>query len=413
MKEMRLKTISCCFALAVLLGASLCKMANSSTEATNQYRYEGEELHHQIRSYLSAMKELYGANKNPLPAKLTDIIIVNQPESGDFLLSIIAHSNNPLRRRAINAFIQTWDTMNLQQIDGYIHRAIELKVDHRKSYPEKVSANMGVGYSSVGGWGGWPTDGKMNLKTKTSVYLDGKPEGNQFSNQGPMGTMGAVYTHGLKRGKHTVRVLFEYEFTYQGVPYSGSFTSKGFHFRIVKNTHEDLLKANDSPELEALVKASFHTAETEEQLKSQLGPKVLSNYFYNKKGMEPQSTVHNMVTGLQTALHCPYWAIAPGLPVDMIFDVTIEDLTTGKNFMGNSIRVHKNTMDLRTFEPNSPAQFANRRTGTIPIKVTLKPSQRGAWSYTWPTSYYPGTLTFTGLYITLVTTQGKPGNMLK
>jgi len=372
-----------------------------------QYYYTGGELHHQIRAYLSSMKELHGAQKQPLPADLTKMIIVSQPKSGDFLLSIIAQPHNALRRRAINAFIQTWDTMNLHQIDGFIRRAIDLTVDHREAYPEKTSGVLTVRYSSVDGWGGWPSNSKVNLKTKTSFYVDGELKGEPFSYQGPMATTGSAYTWELKRGRHTIRVRFEYEFTYQGVLCRGYKLSKKFHFKIVKDDGDSLKSTTDAA-LDAKVKAAFYTAETGAALKSQLAPGLSFNYSIGSDGMEPQSTVHNRVTGLQTALHCPVWAINPGLPVDMIFDVTIEDMTTGKKFMGNSIRVPKNTTRFDRFEPYLPAQFAAGRTGTIPIKVILEPSRKGALSNTWVTKYYPKSLTFTGLSITLVTTQGKP-----
>lgn len=407
---MRLKIIRYCLTLLVLLGITLCKLPIACAAPETQYYYTGGELHHQIRSRLSSMKELHGSHKQPLPADLTKMIIASQPQSGDFLLSIIAQPHNALRRRAINAFIQTWDTMNLHQIDSYIRRAIDLNVDHRETYPEKTSGSMRVEYSSVDGWGGWPSDRKINLQTKTSFYVDGVLNGKPYSYSGPMATTGWVYTWGLKRGRHTVRIRFEYEFTYQGVVCRGYKLSKNFHFKIVKDTDDSLRSATDAA-LDAKVKAAFYTAETGWELKSKFAPGLSFNYSIGTDGMEPQSTVHNRVTGLQTALHCPVWAINPGLPVDMIFDVTIEDLTTGKKFMGNSIAVPKNTTRYERFEPYLPDQFAAGRTGTIPIKVMLEPSRRLALTYPWVTKYYPKPLTFTGLSITLATTQGKPGKM--
>lgn len=404
---MRPKTITCCLTLLALLAISLFKSPTGRAVPEIRYYYRDGELHHQIRSYLSSMKELHGEEKQSLSADLTKIIIVSQPQSGDFLLSIIAQPNNTLRRRAINAFIQTWNTMNLHQIDGFIRRGIDLKVDHREAYPEKAGGAIGVSYSSVDGWGGWPSNSKINLKTKTSFYVDGKLMGEPFSYDGPMAATGTAYTGGLKRGDHTILVRFEYEFTYQGVLCRGYKLSKEFHFKIVKDSGDPLKSTTDAA-LDAKVKAAFYTAETNEALKSQLAPGLFFEYSDGTHGMEPQSTVRNTVTGLQTALHCPVWAINPGLPVDMIFDVTIEDMTTGKKFMGNSIRVPKNTTRFDRFEPYLPAQFAAGRTGTIPIIVTLKPSRRQALAYPWVTKYYPKSLTFTGLSITLVTTQGKP-----
>jgi|GEM_PF-5476086 len=407
-------------ALLVVWGSALITTSHADSNTTttqpaskvNQYRYRGRELHHQIRTYLSSMRELKGAEKAPLPGVLTRIIIVNQPASGNFLLSLIARPKDKLRRRAINAFIQTWNTMNLHQIDGFIKNAIDLKVDYRETYPEKASGAMGVSYSSVDGWGGWPSNGKIGLKTKTSFYVDGKIEGKPFSYQGPMAAVGAAYTGGLKRGRHTIRVRFEYEFTYQGILCRGYKLSKKFHFKIVKDSGDPLKSVTDTA-LDAKVKAAFYTAETNEALRSQLAPGLSFEYSDGTHGMEPQSTVRNRVTGLQTTLHCPVWAINPGLPVDMIFDVTIEDMTTGKKFMGNSIRVPKNTKIWDRFEPYLPAQFAAGRTGTIPITVTLKPSRRLALSHSWVTNYYPKPLTFTGLSIALVTTQGKPDKKKK
>jgi hypothetical protein len=158
------------------------------------------------------------------------------------------------------------------------------------------------------------------------------------------------------------------------------------------------------------VKASFYTAGTEKELTSQLPPGLSfgMSLYDGPDGTTPQVTTYNKTTGVRTTLHCPYWGITPGLPVDMIFDVTIQDLTTGKLFMGDSIEVPNGAKVFGVFEPYLPAQFADGRTGTIPIKVILKPSRRRALSRNWVTQYYPGTLTFTGLSIKLVTTQTKP-----
>lgn len=402
------KTFGLAFIFSVLLcGLPLKRIPLALSAETpladtvNKSHFSGGELHHQIRTLLSSMAQFTGEAKEPLPANLTDVIIVNQPASGNFLLSLIARPNDKLRRRAINAFVETWATMNVQQIDGYIHRAIELKIDHRERYPQRSGAVIAVEYSSVDGWGGWPSNDTSNFKTRTSSFVDGKPYGSPFSYQGSMAFMGGIYINGLSLGKHTAQLLFKYEFTHQGIEYKGSFKSKKTRFDIVKDTGRDELKAPVSTELEARVKAAFHVADTQKELISQLPPGLSfgATISDGPDGTEPQNILYDRSSGMQVTTHCPYWGIAPGLPVDMIFDVTIQDLTTGKTCMGESIEVPKNTKTLGMFEPYWPDEFANGRTGTFPIKVTLKPSRSRALTSRWITQYYPETLTFDGLKI--------------
>jgi len=183
--------------------------------------YSRGQLRRKIHDLLSSMADIQGGTKTPLPASLTEIIVINQPASGNILLPIIDNPSNKLRRRAINAFVQTWDTMNVRQVDAYLQRAIELQVRHRERYPQRSGAMIEMEYAMAHGWGGWPAQSKLELKTLTSHFVDNELYGQAFSYQGPMATTGWIRINDLSRGQHTAHLLLEYEFTHQGVRYQG------------------------------------------------------------------------------------------------------------------------------------------------------------------------------------------------
>lgn len=400
-----LKLISLIFVALALQCASSTQA--SPTKRINKYRFYGGELHHQIRTLLTPSQKLAHEGKEPLPASLTKIIIINQPQSGDFLLDLIGHPKDKLRRRAINAFIQTWDTMNLQQIDGYIHRAVELKIQNRPSYPQGTRAAVGLEYSAVDGWGGWPSKKDLKLKVQTNTFLDGKSYGEPYSDTGPVSHISPVFLHDLNRGKHLIKLVGGYEFTYQDITYHGQLKSQRQHFRIVKDTGTDELKAPLNSELEAKVRASFYVGNTPHQIKMQLPPSATYPFSLDDEP-EQKSTMWNIKTKKQSSAYCPFWAIIPGVPVDMLFDVKIQDVSTGKIYDAAPIIVRKGTKTMGYFDPEDLLNFANGRTGTIPIKVTLTPSRARALTRTWATQYYPKKLTFDGLQIKVTSENWKP-----
>ncbi|MDQ3813179.1 MAG: hypothetical protein M3347_04410 [Armatimonadota bacterium] len=366
-----------------------------SSAASPIYRSRGQ-LHRKIRALLASMADTQGDTKVSLPVSLTEIIVINQPVSGNFLLSLIAHPQDKLHRRAVNAFVQSWDTMNVQQVDTYFQRAIELEVNHRERYPQRSGAAIEMGYAVAYGWGGWPAQSQLELKTLTHHFVDDKPYAHATSYKGPMATTGWIHINDLSRGKHTAHLLLEYEFTHQGVRYQGRLKSKKFGFYVVDARTPDDLMAPPSRELEATARAAFHVAETWGGLESQLPSGVSFGSSFGLRSWEPQMS-GRAASGEVYELHVPFWGVAPELPVDLFFDVEIHDLSTGKVFEGDPVEVRRGEKRVGYFAPDSRGDFAVGRSGFVPVKIVLKPSRARALSRTWTTRYYPGILIFEGL----------------
>ena len=87
-----------------------------------------------------------GAYYPPVPTELKELIVSNQPQSGDILLSIIANPAHSFRRRAARAFSLAWDSMSAQQIQTYVQCTLRLTAGRRERYPQGMKSAVGMGY---------------------------------------------------------------------------------------------------------------------------------------------------------------------------------------------------------------------------------------------------------------------------
>ena len=327
-----------------------------------------------------------------LPLSLEKLIVSNQPQSGNLLLSVLTDTNHPTHRRAVNAFVNTWETMSPLQLRAYFQSAMRLTLRQRPTFPVGVPGAVGFDYTVNYGWSGWPKRGDAsfpadNFKTHTTHFLDGK-EHSTFDFQGPMATTEWIDTNNLSLGKHAVSSVIKYEYSYRGEKFEDEVRSPLWSFEIVADTKDDLVAAPDL-RIDALVKRSFQVMETEQSLgntsasSSDLPSEVALG---DLEVWKPQVTWDGK-DGLN-GYHFPMWKMTQALPVDLCFETEIEDLETGKKFPGNSVIVPRGEVRNDYIYPDATDEFTQGRSGFVRIRITFKPSRMHALSDPRIKSYY-------------------------
>src|SRR5262249_40447135 len=90
-------------------------------------------------------------------------------------------------------------------------------------------------------------------------------------------------------------------------------------------------------------------------------------------------------------LHVPLWRVDAPLPVDLCFEVTFEDLGTGKTYRGDPLIFLKGkTTHLGYLTLRDVHAFSKDRTGFVTVRVHLKPSRALALTVPEVTHYYAG-----------------------
>ncbi len=331
-----------------------------------------------------------------ISAKLKMLIASRQPQSGDVLLSVIAEHNHSLHRRATNAFVQCWDTMNARQINAYFQGNIRFTEKPRKRYPQGVDAVIGMGYSVAYGWGGWPVSSKPEFKpegfkTWTAHFVDGVEYGKPFAYYGPMAGTYGLRTKRLSPGTHTVGSVLKYEFSLDGVKHTGWIKSPAFSFDIIASPTTDDLLAPPNTEIDALVRSSFQVAETFADLDTQSITRGRSDAD-TSRGWKPQVTWNGPAIK-SGGLHLPVWKVTSKLPIDLCFDVEIQDVQTGEIFKGDSVIVRRGEISEGHFMPRLPWEFARDLSEFVPVRIFLKPSRALALTYADVEQYYAGSIT--------------------
>jgi hypothetical protein len=343
-----------------------------------------------IRSALAAVPAIPEDSRHPIPEELRLVIADNQPRSGDFLLSLIAGPRGKLYRPAVNAFVQTWDSMSATQLDAYLHHALVPKAQHRERYPQGVDAGIAFLYHLRHGCGSWPAGGTFQLTTHTRHFLDGKPYGRPYDGRGPISTTGWVWTKDLALGKHSCSLEVSYEFSHGGRKQSGRLRSAEFTFTMAPaDTPDDLIAPNDAA-TDRLVRKSLRFAERESAFNPPI-PRPGDPVEPDRPPRRPQITWEGP-GGKRCGLSTVCWNVAAPLPVDLCFEVELHDQKTGKVFPCDPLVLRKGEAHWGYVCPRDAVGFARGRTGEVPVKVVLKPSRKVALTSTEVTRYYPGSI---------------------
>jgi hypothetical protein len=345
-----------------------------------------------IRTSLAAMPEDKDGPRKPIPEGLKRVIAGQQPKSGDYLLAMIADPKHPLRRRAVNAFTQTWDSMSAAQLKAYLSHVLALEAQPRARYPQGVDAGVGMLYHFVDNWAGLPADGiPFHFATRTRHLLDGKPYGKPFAYQGPGATTGWIWTKDLALGKHSCGLELEYTFTHRGEKVTGRIRSRDFTFMVVAaDTPDDLVAPKDA-ETDRLVRRSFRFIQKESDLHA---PRERRRFdrLPVEDPLRPQVTWEGP-GGKRCGLSTPYWKADKALPVDLCFEVTLIDQKTGRTYRCDPLILRRGQAHWGYIYPRDVRAFARGRSGDVPVKAVLRPSRKTALSTTDVTHYWPGSIT--------------------
>jgi hypothetical protein len=328
--------------------------------------------------------------KPDIPDGLKADIVGHQPRSGNFLLSLIADPGNKLHRRAVNAFIHTWDSMTAEQVDAYVRHMLILRADLRERYPQGIDAVIGMGRYSRHGWGGWPSGDGFRFDTRTTHFLDGKPYGHSYSYPGPLATTGWLATKDLSLGKHSCAMEMEYEFTQQGRKHTGRLRSRDFTFTVVPADTPDDLVAPADADTDRLVRQALRFAERESAVN---GPATPPGFGLPLEPERSPQVWWQGPGGARAGLATLYWGVAQPLPVDLCFEVAVEDQKTGKVWPCDSLVLRQGQKSWGYIVPRDPQAFARGRTGDVPVKVVLRASRKTALTSTEVSRYYPGSVT--------------------
>jgi hypothetical protein len=360
-----------------------------------------------LRAALAATPDIPEDTRLPIPEELRLLVVGNQPRSGDHLLSLIAQRRGKLYRPAVNAFVQTWDSMSAAQIDAYLRHALVLAAPRRERYPQGVDAGIGFLYHLRHGYGSWPAGGAFQLTMHTRHFLDGKPYGRPYDGRQPISTTGWVWTKDLALGKHTCAMEVSYEFTHHGGKRTGRLRSPEFAFTMVSADTPDDLVAPQDDATERLVRKALRFAERESAFNPPV-PRPGDPFEPDRSPRRPQITWEGPGGG-RAGIAAVYWNLAVALPVDLCFEVELHDLKTGKVYPCDPLVMRKGQAHWGYVSPRDAVGFALGRTGVVPVRVVLKPSRKVALTSTEVARYYPGSIRSEVLTVEVFDNDAGPG----
>ncbi len=327
-----------------------------------------------IRDLTDFLQSLPANDKQQLPAIPPDMVSLvgaNQPKSGNYLLGIIAERDHPQHRRATHLFCAAWQTGPTEHVARFLQSSFRLQAFHRAQYPHGIDAYIETRYWQQHGWIGWPRG--LEWQTTTTHHIDGQPHGKPFVHKYPGGaaTTGWINAGKLPLGKHALRFEVEYQFTHKGEKRRGTVRSPEFAFSVVPPAPSNDLIVPTNAALAKLVRDKLRILE--------LGSASVD-------GWHPQVTWEE--NGKQRGLHVPeWWAPAP-LPVDLCFEATLRDLTTGKSYPCDALVLKKGETARGYFTPRDPRAFCKGRDGFVAVEVELQPSRSVALTHPDITGYF-------------------------
>jgi hypothetical protein len=334
----------------------------------------------------------------PLPPDVANNITANQPQAGDFLLSVIGDPKHRLHRAAVNAFVQSWETMTGDQIRTYLLRSLILSpYMARPAYPRGIDGGFAMGLTVRYDYGGRPEQNKqVKITTVTEHFVDGKPYGKPSRYGPPGGVTGHIKAGEMSVGRHTAAMATRFELIHRGQTVTGSVRSEDFPFEVLPaDTPDDLIAPKDA-EMEKLVRSALRIAETEESFETQeaRNQRMFRGAWPQQETdwWRPQS-MWQEANGLNS-LYVPVWRLEKPLPVDLCFSVTVRIEATGEEYEAYPLVVLKGTttqgLSGGYFMLRGGQDITKGRTGFIPVRLILRPSRSSALYSLKVTRYYPG-----------------------
>jgi hypothetical protein len=280
--------------------------------------------------------------------------------------------------------------MSPQQIDAYLQSTIRLWARPKVRYPQGMSAAIQMKYDLPAGWGGANSE---DLKMRTSHFLDGEPYGNTVAHQGTRANLGYVSTSELSLGRHTMSALLEYEFTHHGTKHTGWIKSPEFSFEMVHAAAPDDLIAPPDPQVDQLVRDSLHIAETQKALDNWPSSQGISRDDPNSESWGFQY-LWESPKGKTHKWHLPVWRVSRPLPIDLCFEVQIQDVKTGKTYEADPVIVPRGKVVSAHFRPLGAIEhFGLTESGLVWVRILLKPSRILALDSLEIERYYSGSIT--------------------
>lgn len=204
-----------------------------------------------------------------VPKTLHCLVRDHLPDSGDYLLKVLVGGDDSLRWPAMVTFADAWDQMTHEQVKRYLQLSLKHTVDRREKCPQGVDAMIGMGFGFGLDYRCVPADRKYKSHILTTHFLDGKQYGGPFSYSKYSARTGSIKTEDLELGKHSIRMVTDYEFTRGESTWKGRTESSEYKFEIVSADVPDRLVAPHDADVERFVRESFKIAETSEGLKSE------------------------------------------------------------------------------------------------------------------------------------------------
>jgi len=329
-------------------------------------------------------------------------------DSGDYLLKVLEGDDDSLHWPARVTFADSWDQMTHEQVKRYLQLALKHTVDQREQYPQGIDAMIGMGFGYGLDYRCVPADRQYKSHILTTHFLDGKQYGEPFSYSKYSARTGSIKTKDLELGKHSIRMVTDYEFTRGESTWKGRIESSEYGVEIVSADVPDHLAAPRDADIERFVRESFKVAETSEGLKSEA--QIRRERFRLPVGIppdpwKPQIRWSKNKHGPFTGLHLPVWKVTRPLPVDLCFKVEIHIQDTdvvlaagrlvvlkGEHREGYFISVHGG--------PNIDTLLKHRdESGFVPVSVFLKPSRAAALTNPKVTRYFNQEITSPNLRI--------------
>ena len=330
-----------------------------------------EALETSLQKSLAALPVLPDGIYPFLPDALKSAIETNQPQAGDYLLTLAADAKSEWHKQAVGAFVQCWKSMSAAQITNYLQGAMLLTASARPRYHLSDNAYIRYGYTLRYGYASVPSRSNTNpeqfeMQTRTTHFVDGKQWQGIYEGRGPMSTSGWLRTGNLKLGAHYASLKMEFDWSYNGLKGQGKIESARFPFQIGPDSDAEIVTPIVSDESRQIIAESF-TFRNPETAKNPDSEVI-------NRPINPNDTKNSVIQPEKLRVEGPQWQLKKALPFALCCDIEIHDLATGEVFDGGRIQVKAGTIPSGYFVPDDREKFADTRDKRVAVKIVLQPS---------------------------------------
>lgn len=318
-------------------------------------------------------------------ANLQQLVRSTQPESGDFLLKSLGPGNMTAPDPASFIIAQTWDDLSRAQREQYLKSSMIHFAELRPTYPQGVDAGVAVGPRFASDYAGLPA-GKPEMKSKTVTthFLDGQQAGKPMTYALHTTISHWFRTGSLPLGKHSIRMVTEYEFQRESESYVGKFETERTFEIVPKGL--DLLVARSDPVVDNFVYRSIEIVEAS------------ATTNWGGRGWQPQIRWNSTDSLRRGSLHTPSWKVTQPLPVDLCFRSELQLEEADESIPGSEIVVPAGQVVGFYFRPTNSDSYQILKNhadaeGFVKTRLILTPSQGVALSDSRIKHYFGGTIT--------------------